>query len=105
MWHMTLPLRRERGQRFSRGADVAFAQSAYEAATDADAVLVLTDWEEFTALDLERVRARMKQPILLDGRNLFSPEQMEKAGFIYYSVGRAEVVPVLQASDSPKEAA
>jgi UDPglucose 6-dehydrogenase len=47
----------------------------------------------------------MKQPILLDGRNLFSPQQMEKAGFIYYSVGRSEVVPQLEIKDSEREAA
>lgn len=90
---------------FSEGADISLAKSAYAAATDADALLVLTEWEEFAALDLERLRSRMKQPILLDGRNLFSPEQMEKAGFIYYSVGRPEVIPELETKDSPRETA
>jgi UDPglucose 6-dehydrogenase len=90
---------------FAEGAAITFAKSAYAAATDADALLVLTEWEEFAALDLERLRARMKQPILLDGRNLFSPQQMEKAGFIYYSVGRPEVIPELEPKDSSREAA
>jgi UDPglucose 6-dehydrogenase len=90
---------------FSDRADITFAKSAYAAANDADAVLVLTEWEEFAALDLERLRSRMKQPIVLDGRNLFSPEQMEKAGFIYYSVGRPEIIPELEPKDSPREAA
>jgi UDPglucose 6-dehydrogenase len=90
---------------FAEGAAITFAKSAYAAATDADALLVLTEWEEFAALDLERLRARMKQPILLDGRNLFSPRQMEKAGFIYYSVGRPEVIPELEPNDSSREAA
>jgi UDPglucose 6-dehydrogenase len=90
---------------FHPEAKIAFADSAYQVATDADAVLVLTDWEEFATLDLEQLRSRMKQPILLDGRNLFSPQQMEKAGFIYYSVGRSEVVPQLEIKDSEREAA
>lgn len=90
---------------FPEGAEVIFAESAYEAATDADALLVLTEWEEFATLDLGRLRMAMKEPILLDGRNLFSPQQMEKAGFIYYSVGRPEVVPQLEIKDSEREAA
>ena len=90
---------------FFDGAQVVFAKSAYAAATDADALLVLTEWEEFAALDLDVLRARMKQPILLDGRNLFSPQQMEEVGFIYYSVGRPEIVPDHESTDSSREAA
>ncbi len=90
---------------FATDPGIIFAENAYRAAMDADALLVLTDWEEFAALDLDRLRARMRQPILLDGRNLFSPSQMEKAGFIYYSIGRPEVVPELQTKDSSQEAA
>ena len=90
---------------FPEGSRISFSQSAYHAATDADALLVLTEWEEFAALDLERLRACMKLPILFDGRNLFSPQQMEKAGFIYYSVGRPEVIPELESKDSSRKAA
>jgi UDPglucose 6-dehydrogenase len=90
---------------FHDGAAITFATSSYAAATDADAILVLTEWEEFAALDLERLRTRMNQPILVDGRNIFSPAQMEKAGFIYYSVGRPKVVPELELKDSSREAA
>ena len=67
------------------------AKDAYQAARDADAVLVLTDWEEFAALDLARLRSALKYPIMVDGRNLFRPETMAAAGFTYVSVGRAEV--------------
>ncbi len=70
-----------------------YAENAYAAAKDADALLVLTDWEEFGALDLARVREQLRYPIVVDGRNLFQPEQMAQAGFIYYSVGRPEVYP------------
>src|ERR1700730_9335357 len=67
---------------------VEFATDAYEAATGADALLILTEWEEFAALDLERLRMLVKYPIVLDGRNLYVPEVMVEHGFSYYSVGR-----------------
>jgi UDPglucose 6-dehydrogenase len=50
--------------------------------------LILTEWEEFATLDLERLRALVKYPIVLDGRNLYDPEVMVEHGFSYYSVGR-----------------
>ena len=68
---------------------VEFAADAYEAATGADALLILTEWEEFAALDLERLRTLVKYPIVLDGRNLYDPAVMVEHGFSYYSVGRA----------------
>jgi UDPglucose 6-dehydrogenase len=67
---------------------VEFAADAYEASTGADAVLILTEWEEFAALDLERLRGLVKYPIVLDGRNLYDPAVMVEHGFSYYSVGR-----------------
>ena len=67
---------------------VEFAADAYEAATGADAVLILTEWEEFAALDLDRLRGLVKYPIVLDGRNLYDPAVMVEHGFSYYSVGR-----------------
>jgi UDPglucose 6-dehydrogenase len=67
---------------------VEFAADAYEAATGADALLILTEWEEFAALDLERLRTLVKYPIVLDGRNLYDPAVMVEHGFSYYSVGR-----------------
>jgi UDPglucose 6-dehydrogenase len=68
---------------------VKFANSAYEAAHGADALLILTEWEEFANLDLERLRNELKYPIVIDGRNLYDPEVMAAQGFTYYSVGRA----------------
>src|SRR6266852_2443201 len=68
---------------------VEFASDAYEAARGADALLILTEWEEFAALDLERLRRLVKYPIVLDGRNLYDPAVMVEHGFSYYSVGRA----------------
>jgi UDPglucose 6-dehydrogenase len=70
------------------GNNIEFAEDAYQAAQGADAVLILTEWEEFAALDLERLRGALKYPIVLDGRNLYDPAKMTAAGFSYYSVGR-----------------
>ena len=70
-----------------------YAGDPYEAANLADAVLVLTDWQEFAELDLRRLHAAMKYPLLLDGRNMFSPEEMRAHGFTYFSVGRAPALP------------
>jgi UDPglucose 6-dehydrogenase len=73
------------------GDRVEMASDAYEAARDADAVLVLTEWSEFANLDLVKLRQRMRLPVIVDGRNLYRPEKMEAAGFDYYSIGRAPV--------------
>jgi UDPglucose 6-dehydrogenase len=71
---------------------VDFVSDAYEAAAGADALLILTEWEEFAALDLDRLRALVKYPIVLDGRNLYDPAVMLEHGFSYYSVGRPAVL-------------
>ncbi len=70
-------------------SEIKFAGSAYEAAHGADALLILTEWEEFASLDLERLGKELKYPIVIDGRNLYDPETMAAHGFTYYSVGRA----------------
>jgi UDPglucose 6-dehydrogenase len=67
---------------------VEFVSDAYQAATGVDALLILTEWEEFAHLDLERVHGLIKYPIVLDGRNLYDPAVMVAHGFSYYSVGR-----------------
>ena len=68
---------------------IEYADNEYQAAARRDALLVLTDWPQFARLDLQKLRAVMKLPIVIDGRNLFNPNQMAAAGFLYYSVGRA----------------
>jgi UDPglucose 6-dehydrogenase len=70
-----------------------FVNSSYEAAHDADALLILTEWEEFANLDLSRLRQQLKYPIVIDGRNLYDPETMAAHGFTYYSIGRAVSTP------------
>ena len=64
---------------------VTYTDSAYGAAKGADALLILTDWEEFGALDLERMKTVLKFPVVIDGRNLYSPKRMAEAGFTYAS--------------------
>jgi UDPglucose 6-dehydrogenase len=68
--------------------DVEWCDSAYDALTDADAVTILTEWNEFRALDLKRVCQLMKAPVMVDLRNVYNPEDMEMAGFAYTCVGR-----------------
>jgi UDPglucose 6-dehydrogenase len=70
-------------------SSITFVNSAYEAAHNADALLILTEWEEFSNLDLKRLRQELRYPIVIDGRNLYDPEAMAAQGFTYYSVGRA----------------
>jgi UDPglucose 6-dehydrogenase len=65
-----------------------YAENIYEAAKDADAVLFLTDWKEFAAIDLAQLKQAVRFPIVIDGRNLFSPQQMLDHGFTYVSIGR-----------------
>jgi UDPglucose 6-dehydrogenase len=68
--------------------DISYAGSPYEAATGADALIILTDWEEFGALDLARIKELLRYPIVVDGRNLYSRDSMQKSGFLYVSMGR-----------------
>src|SRR5215467_5952103 len=67
---------------------VSYAGSPYEACRNADALLILTEWEEFANLDLSRLREELRYPIVIDGRNLYDPEIMAAQGFTYFSVGR-----------------
>ena len=72
-----------------------FVNDPYEAARDADALLILTEWEEFATLDLDRLQKQMKYPIVIDGRNLYDPDAMAARGFTYYSVGRLTGAPAV----------
>jgi UDPglucose 6-dehydrogenase len=74
-------------------AGVAYCESPYEAATGADAVALVTEWNEFKFLNLERLRSALRRPLIFDGRNLWEPERMRRLGFEYYSVGRKPILP------------
>ena len=87
------PAAMERAREEFGAGEIHLAQDPYQAAVGADALLILTDWEEFAALDLEHLRAALKHPTIIDGRNLYDPEAMVARGFTYYSVGRRDAVP------------
>jgi UDPglucose 6-dehydrogenase len=72
---------------------LTFAKSAYGAAEHADALLILTDWEEFAELDLSRLHTALRYPIVIDGRNLYDPEKMAENGLVYLSMGRPDAIP------------
>ena len=68
--------------------DVTFARTAYEAAAGADVLVVITEWHEFRGLDPRRIKGAMRQPRIVDLRNIFNPEEMRGLGFTYEGVGR-----------------
>ena len=71
------------------GSKITYAANAYDAVKGTDALLVVTEWNEFREPDFGRVKKLMKQPVLFDGRNIYSPRQIRDAGFTYASIGRA----------------
>ena len=80
------------------GKQLQYADDAYGAAKDADALLVLTDWAEFVTLDLARVHQTLRYPIVIDGRNLYDPAVMAGLGFTYMSVGRPTAHPTRESA-------
>jgi UDPglucose 6-dehydrogenase len=69
--------------------DIAYADSAYACAQGAEALVIVTEWEQFRALDLARLKAIMAKPVVVDLRNVYRPEDMARYGFAYHSVGRS----------------
>jgi UDPglucose 6-dehydrogenase len=76
--------------------DVVFGKDAYETAHGADALVILTEWNEFRALDLKRLREAMNAPLLFDFRNIYNPKEMAQAGFDYRCLGRPYLPPVVR---------
>jgi UDPglucose 6-dehydrogenase len=74
--------------------NVKFCRDAYETAEGADALVIATEWNEFRALNLERVKKLLRRPVIVDLRNVYDPLRMKSEGFQYHSVGRAEDVRV-----------
>ena len=73
---------------FPEGEDLKYFSDKYEAAKGAEALLIITEWEEFKKADLNKLKKIMELPIILDGRNIYNPEEVRSLGFEYYSVGR-----------------
>jgi UDPglucose 6-dehydrogenase len=69
--------------------EVAYCDDPYTCAEGADALVIVTEWEQFRALDLDRLRRAMTQPVIIDLRNVYRPEEMVKHGFIYEGIGRS----------------
>ena len=68
--------------------DVEYSRDSYGLADGADALVVVTEWNEFRQLDLSRVKASMRKPVIIDGRNIYDPEHMRSLGFTYRGIGR-----------------
>jgi UDPglucose 6-dehydrogenase len=73
--------------------NITYCADAYQAAAGADAILIVTEWDEFRQMDWKRLLSGVEQPLVIDGRNLFSPEQITRHGFRYVSIGRVDAVP------------
>lgn len=68
--------------------EIKFADKAIDACVDADALLIITEWDEFKQIDLKKIKSTMKTPIIFDGRNIYQPETLKNLGIEYYSIGR-----------------
>jgi UDPglucose 6-dehydrogenase len=71
--------------------NVEYASNAYDCIDGADALCILTEWEQFRALDLDRIKALLRAPVIVDLRNIYKPDDMRRRGFTYYSIGRKPV--------------
>jgi UDPglucose 6-dehydrogenase len=71
---------------------VDWADDAYGTMKGADALVILTEWNEFRALDLKRVKSLLHRPLIIDLRNIYTIAEMQEAGFEYHSVGRVPVI-------------
>ena len=68
--------------------NVLFKDKAYEVARGADALAILTEWDEFGQLDFKKIKTLMKHPVIFDGRNMLNPKTIKKLGFQYHAIGR-----------------
>jgi UDPglucose 6-dehydrogenase len=73
------------------GDRVTFAASSYEAVGGADALVVVTDWNEYRHPDFARIKELLRRPVIVDGRNLYPLDRMQRFGFTYHSIGRGAV--------------
>jgi UDPglucose 6-dehydrogenase len=73
---------------YGKRDDLALVSDPYDALDDADAMIVVTEWKVFRSPDLDTMMSRMKTPIIFDGRNIFQPASVRKAGFEYFGIGR-----------------
>ena len=81
--------RRQMGER----AGLRFCASMEEALAGADALAIVTEWQEFRSPDFDEIRAALSTPVVFDGRNLYDPALMQRFGFTYYGIGRGAPLP------------
>jgi UDPglucose 6-dehydrogenase len=82
------PVATETAKNAMKDISVTYCKDPYEVAEGADAVILVTEWNEFKQLDMERMKGLMRQPVLMDGRNIYDPARMRELGFVYRGVGR-----------------
>jgi UDPglucose 6-dehydrogenase len=82
------PVAAENAKKILGTSNIEYVSSPYDAANGADILLILTEWDEFRAIDLSRIASSMKGKSVFDGRNIYQPAEMEKLGFKYVGVGR-----------------
>jgi UDPglucose 6-dehydrogenase len=80
-----------------------FCDNAYEAARGADALVILTEWNQFRKLELDRLHSLLRRPLVIDLRNLYEPEKMAAAGFEYISIGRPDARPQRAAGEAGRD--
>ncbi len=83
------PVATETAQQALAGLPVTYCKTSYEVAEGADALVVVTEWNEFKSLNMLRIHDSMRRPVLIDGRNLYEPSEMQRLGFMYRGMGRA----------------
>ena len=89
------PVAREQAEKIFTG--IEFASDAYAAAADADALVIVTEWDEFRALDLDKIAGALSGKVLVDLRNVYDRDEAEQAGLAFYGVGRGQ----LESPDAP----
>ncbi|NPA51796.1 MAG: UDP-glucose/GDP-mannose dehydrogenase family protein [Aquificae bacterium] len=77
-------------QLFPEKENIRYVKDKYEAVKDADALIIITDWDEFKEADLEKIKKLMRLPIIIDGRNIYEPKEVREKGFEYYPIGRPQ---------------
>jgi len=75
---------------YGRRADLTLCKMSPEALVGADALAIVTEWQEFRSPDFDYIKRTLKTPVIFDGRNLYDPLHMARAGFSYYAVGRGK---------------
>lgn len=78
---------------YAQDPRITFCATSQLALEGADALAIVTEWQEFRSPDFERIRETLRQPVVFDGRNLYDPAQMELQGLAYYAIGRGRSLP------------